>query len=108
MYRGWPFTSWGLSINIPSTIQKRLLKFLLKKALGQFLAEEPDIDNLEVQLGNGTVQLKELRLNVEVLLLLIIQLSAFHLKHLIRLRVSFDITFSHSFNIFFLMLEGIK
>ncbi|CAG8714208.1 13349_t:CDS:2 [Funneliformis caledonium] len=70
MYKVWPFTSWGLgitSINIPSTIQKRLLKFLLKRALGQFLAEELDLDNLEVQFGEGLVQLKELQLNVEVL-----------------------------------------
>ncbi|CAG8497159.1 7566_t:CDS:10 [Diversispora eburnea] len=67
MYKGWPFSGWGLSINVPSTIQKRLLKFLLKRALGQFLAEELDLDNLEIQLGNGFVHLKELQLNVEVL-----------------------------------------
>ncbi|CAG8532578.1 11151_t:CDS:10 [Dentiscutata erythropus] len=67
MYKGWPFSDWGLSINVPATIQKRLLKFLLKRALGQFLAEELDLDNLEVQLGNGLIQLKELQLNVEVL-----------------------------------------
>ncbi|CAG8650341.1 11792_t:CDS:2, partial [Cetraspora pellucida] len=58
---------WGLSINVPATIQKRLLKFLLKRALGQFLAEELDLDNLEVQLGNGLIHLKELQLNVDVL-----------------------------------------
>ncbi|CAG8442525.1 10644_t:CDS:2 [Acaulospora colombiana] len=67
MYKGWPFSGWGLSINVPATIQKRLLKFLLKRALGQFLAEELDLDNLEVQLGKGLVHLKELQLNVEVL-----------------------------------------
>ncbi|RIB23489.1 hypothetical protein C2G38_843653 [Gigaspora rosea] len=67
MYKGWPFSGWGLSINVPATIQKRLLKFLLKKALGQFLAEELDLDNLDVQLGNGLIHLKELQLNVEVL-----------------------------------------
>lgn len=69
MYKGWPFSGWGLSINVPSTIQKRLLKFLLKRALGQFLAEELDLDNLEIQLGEGFVHLKELQLNVEVFLL---------------------------------------
>ncbi|RIA97429.1 hypothetical protein C1645_280628 [Glomus cerebriforme] len=72
MYRGWPFTGWGL-INIPSTIQKRLLKFLLKKALGQFLAEDIDLD-LEVQLGKGLLHLKELQLNVEVLNDLVVDL----------------------------------
>lgn len=64
MYRGWPFTGWGL-VNIPSTIQKRLLKFLLKRALGQFLAEDIDLD-LDVQLSQGLLRLKELKLNVEV------------------------------------------
>ncbi|GBC00239.1 hypothetical protein RclHR1_00380007 [Rhizophagus clarus] len=65
MYRGWPFTGWGF-VNIPSTIQKRLLKFLLKRALGQFLAEDIDLD-LDVQLSQGLLRLKELKLNVEVL-----------------------------------------
>ncbi|CAG8498680.1 19084_t:CDS:10 [Rhizophagus irregularis] len=72
MYRGWPFTGWGL-VNIPSTIQKRLLKFLLKRALGQFLAEDIDLD-LDVQLSQGLLRLKELKLNVEVLNDLVVDL----------------------------------
>ncbi|CAG8485963.1 5701_t:CDS:10 [Paraglomus brasilianum] len=67
MYNGWPFTGWSLNIAIPATIQKRLLTFLLRKALGQFLAEDLDLNNLEVQLGKGFLSLKELELNVEVL-----------------------------------------
>jgi len=66
MYNGWPFTGWSLNIAIPATIQKRLLTFLLRKALGQFLAEDLDLNNLEVQLGKGFLSLKELELNVEV------------------------------------------
>ncbi|ORX90696.1 hypothetical protein K493DRAFT_339837 [Basidiobolus meristosporus CBS 931.73] len=61
--RGWSFSGWTL----PSTLQKRLVKFLLKRAIGQFLLEELDLDNLDVQLGTGYVQLKELQLNTEVL-----------------------------------------
>ncbi|KAK9696351.1 autophagy- protein 2, partial [Basidiobolus ranarum] len=61
--RGWSFSGWTL----PSTLQKRLVKFLLKRAIGQFLLEELDLDNLDVQLGTGFVQLKELQLNTEVL-----------------------------------------
>jgi hypothetical protein len=58
----WPFASWS----IPLTIQKRLFKFLLKKAIGQFLFNELDVDNLDVQVGNGLVYLKNLALNVQV------------------------------------------
>ncbi|CAG8459179.1 6978_t:CDS:10 [Ambispora leptoticha] len=65
MYSGWPF-SWKMSI-IPQTIQKRLLKFLLKKAIGQFLTDELDLDNLDVEFGKGHIHLKELQLNTEVL-----------------------------------------
>ncbi|CAG8475052.1 4609_t:CDS:10 [Paraglomus occultum] len=66
MSTGW-FTGWSLNTAITETLQKRLLTFLLRKAVGQFLAEELDLNNLEVQLGNGFLQLRELQLNVEVL-----------------------------------------
>lgn len=46
---------------------KRLCKFLLKKKLGQFLLGEIDIDQLDVQLANGTIQLSDLALNVDFL-----------------------------------------
>ncbi|KAI9097184.1 hypothetical protein DFS34DRAFT_620774 [Phlyctochytrium arcticum] len=60
----WSFsTGWG----IPQTIQRRLLKFLLKRAIGQFLAYELDLENLDVELSKGTVVLKDLELNLEVL-----------------------------------------
>jgi hypothetical protein len=63
MLRNWPsLASWGL----PAALQKRLVKFLLKRAVGQFLREELDFAHLDVQLGQGLVQLKELALNTEV------------------------------------------
>ncbi|GLT37479.1 hypothetical protein SLA2020_117940 [Shorea laevis] len=46
---------------------KRLFKFLLKKTLGQFILGEIDLEQLDVQLSNGTVQLSDLALNVDYL-----------------------------------------
>lgn len=51
----------------PRWAAKRLCKFLLKKKLGQFLLGEIDIDQLDVQLSQGTVQLNDLALNVDFL-----------------------------------------
>lgn len=58
----WAFTSW----TIPITLQKRILKFVLKKTIGQFLATELDLVHLDVQLGRVHVGLRNLDLNVEV------------------------------------------
>lgn len=46
---------------------KRLFKFLLKKKLGQFILGDIDLDQLEVQLSAGTIQLSDLALNVDYL-----------------------------------------
>ncbi|KAL5714191.1 hypothetical protein ACHQM5_016185 [Ranunculus cassubicifolius] len=46
-------------------IIKHVLKFLLKKKLGQFILGDLDLDQLEVQLGIGTIQLTDLALNVD-------------------------------------------
>ncbi|XP_022149292.1 autophagy-related protein 2 isoform X2 [Momordica charantia] len=46
---------------------KRLCKFLLKKKLGQFLLGDIDLDQLDVQLAEGTIQLGDLALNVDFL-----------------------------------------
>ncbi|GLT98314.1 hypothetical protein SLE2022_158230 [Rubroshorea leprosula] len=46
---------------------RRLFKFLLKKKLGQFILGDIDLDQLDVQLSNGTVQLSDLALNVDYL-----------------------------------------
>ncbi|KAI8824336.1 uncharacterized protein EV422DRAFT_519800 [Fimicolochytrium jonesii] len=59
----WPFSGWS----VPQGLQKRLLKFLLKRAIGQFLAAEIDLENLDVEFGKGQVVLKDLELNLEVL-----------------------------------------
>jgi len=46
-------------------ILKRVCKFLLKKKLGQFILGEIDIDQLDVQIAAGTLQLSDLALNVD-------------------------------------------
>ncbi|XP_058191622.1 autophagy-related protein 2 isoform X1 [Rhododendron vialii] len=46
---------------------KRVCKFLLKKKLGQFILGEIDINQLDVQLRAGTIQLSDLALNVDYL-----------------------------------------
>ncbi|RUS31489.1 hypothetical protein BC938DRAFT_477711 [Jimgerdemannia flammicorona] len=66
MMKGWGFGEWT-TFAIPNNIQKRLYKFLLKKAIGQFLANEIDLDSFDIQLGKGTVELRDLELNVKVL-----------------------------------------
>uniref|UniRef100_A0A5B6ZZ23 Autophagy-related protein 2 n=1 Tax=Davidia involucrata TaxID=16924 RepID=A0A5B6ZZ23_DAVIN len=46
---------------------KRVCKFLLKKKLGQFILGDIDLDQLDVQLTNGTIQLSDLVINVDYL-----------------------------------------
>ncbi|KAK4437873.1 Autophagy-related protein 2 [Sesamum alatum] len=44
---------------------KRVCKFLLKKKLGKFILGDIDLNQLDVQLGAGTIQLSDLALNVD-------------------------------------------
>ncbi len=53
-----------LSLTVP--LQKRLLKFFLKRGLGQFLQNELDLDSLDVQLNNGLVVIRDVVLNAAV------------------------------------------
>ncbi|KAJ6936770.1 hypothetical protein NC652_011455 [Populus alba x Populus x berolinensis] len=46
---------------------KRLCKFVLKKKLGQFILGDIDLDQLDVQISEGTIQLSDLALNVDCL-----------------------------------------
>ncbi|KAH9314281.1 hypothetical protein KI387_022908, partial [Taxus chinensis] len=46
---------------------KRVIKFALKKFLGRFILGELDLEGLEVQLGEGRIQLNQLRLNTHYL-----------------------------------------
>lgn len=44
---------------------KKVCKFLLKKKLGQLILGDIDLNQLDVQLTNGTIQLSDLALNVD-------------------------------------------
>ncbi|XP_048128859.1 autophagy-related protein 2 isoform X2 [Rhodamnia argentea] len=46
---------------------KRVCQFLLKKKLGRFILGDIDLDQLDVQLREGTIQLNDLALNVDYL-----------------------------------------
>jgi autophagy-related protein 2 len=50
------FSRWAL---------KRVCKFFLKKKLGQFILGDIDLDQLDVQLSQGTIQLTDLALNLD-------------------------------------------
>lgn len=50
------FSRWAL---------KRVCKFFLKKKLGQFILGEIDLDQLDVQFSEGTIQLTDLALNLD-------------------------------------------
>lgn len=55
----WPMfsaTDWAL---------KRVLKFLLKRSLGRYLRNELDLQQLDVQLGSGTLELRDVLLNCD-------------------------------------------
>lgn len=63
----WDFlpSAWS-NFALPTNIQKRLYKFLLRKAIGQFLANELDLDNFDIELVQGSVELRDLDLNLQV------------------------------------------
>ncbi|KAI8579183.1 hypothetical protein K450DRAFT_210478 [Umbelopsis ramanniana AG] len=66
--KAWQALSSGwTAFAIPSNIQKRLYKFLLRKSIGRFLAQELDFENFDVELVNGCIELRDLDLNLEVL-----------------------------------------
>eukprot|EP00268_Persea_americana_P033736 TRINITY_DN33367_c0_g1_i1.p1 TRINITY_DN33367_c0_g1~~TRINITY_DN33367_c0_g1_i1.p1 ORF type:complete len:2069 (+),score=417.13 TRINITY_DN33367_c0_g1_i1:91-6297(+) len=63
---GWNIAKSAEAMLSRSVI-RRLCKFLLKKKLGEFICGDIDLDQLDVQLGEGTIQLKDLALNVDYL-----------------------------------------
>ncbi|KAL0085769.1 hypothetical protein F4703DRAFT_1979451 [Phycomyces blakesleeanus] len=66
--KAWEFLSSGwTNFTLPTNIQKRLYKFLLRKAIGQFLANELDLENFDIALVNGSVELRDLDLNLQTL-----------------------------------------
>lgn len=64
--KAWNYLSGWTSFSLPKNIQKRLYKFLLRKAIGQFLQNELDLENFDIELMNGSVELRDLDLNLQV------------------------------------------
>jgi hypothetical protein len=50
-----------------STLQSRLLSYLLKRYLGPYLQSEPSLSQLDYNLSQGFLQLKNLALNIDAL-----------------------------------------
>lgn len=64
MFEGWRksaeemFSNWAV---------KRICKFFLKKKLGQLILGDIDLDQLDIQLTDGSIHLSDLALNVDFL-----------------------------------------
>ncbi|XP_061367133.1 autophagy-related protein 2 [Gastrolobium bilobum] len=61
--------SWNIAKSAESMFSRwamrRVCKFFLKKKLGQFILGDIDLDQLDVQLTQGTIQLNDLALNLD-------------------------------------------
>ncbi|KAL5788358.1 hypothetical protein ACOSP7_005307 [Xanthoceras sorbifolium] len=64
MFGGWRFAKSAEEM-VSRWAVKRICKFFLKKKLGQFILGDIDIDQLDVQLSDGSIQLSDLALNVD-------------------------------------------
>lgn len=64
--KAWNYLSEWTSYALPKNIQKRLYKFVLRRAIGQFLQNELDLENFDIALMNGNLELRDLDLNLQV------------------------------------------
>ncbi|OMO74070.1 hypothetical protein CCACVL1_16949 [Corchorus capsularis] len=67
MFGAWNNIAKSAEAVVSRWAVKRVFKFLLKKKLGQFILGDIDLDQLDVQLTEGTIQLSDLALNVDYL-----------------------------------------
>lgn len=65
--KAWNYLSEWTSYALPKNIQKRLYKFVLRRAIGQFLQNELDLENFDIALMNGNLELRDLDLNLQVI-----------------------------------------
>ncbi|KAF1796478.1 hypothetical protein FB192DRAFT_1292335 [Mucor lusitanicus] len=63
--KAWSYLSEWTSYALPKNIQKRLYKFVLRRAIGQFLQNELDLENFDIALMNGNLELRDLDLNLQ-------------------------------------------
>ncbi|KAJ1966306.1 autophagy- protein 2 [Dipsacomyces acuminosporus] len=65
----WP-SNWSVTLPswaVSNSLQKRLVKFLLRRTVGQFLKTELDDEHIDVQLSSGQMQLRNVELSEEAL-----------------------------------------
>ncbi|KAK8616353.1 hypothetical protein V6N13_017906 [Hibiscus sabdariffa] len=67
MFGAWNNIAKSAEAVVSRWAVKRVFKFLLKKKLGQFILGDIDLDQLDVQLTEGSIQLSDLALNVDYL-----------------------------------------
>ncbi|KAG0202543.1 autophagy- protein 2 [Mortierella sp. GBA30] len=65
--KAWSFGNLLSSFAVPAGLQKRLVSFLLQRAIGHFLEDDLDLEKLDIELSNGIVHLTDLKLNTRVL-----------------------------------------
>lgn len=57
---------WGLGLPWSEGIKKRACRYLLQRYLGQFLEQKLTLEQLTVDLYNGTGSVREVKLDVQV------------------------------------------
>ncbi|XVF01245.1 hypothetical protein REPUB_Repub04eG0071400 [Reevesia pubescens] len=67
MFGAWNNIAKSAEAMVSRWAVKRVFKFLLKKKIGQFILGDIDLEQLDIQLTEGTVQLSDLALNVDYL-----------------------------------------
>ncbi|KAG0044590.1 autophagy- protein 2 [Gryganskiella cystojenkinii] len=65
--KAWSLGNFFSSLALPAGLQKRLVSFLLQRAIGHFLQDDLDLEKLDIELSNGIVHLTDLKLNTVVL-----------------------------------------
>ncbi|KAF9558314.1 autophagy- protein 2 [Mortierella alpina] len=65
--KAWSLGNLFSSLAVPAGLQKRLVSFLLQRAIGHFLEDQLDLEKLDIELSNGIVHLTDLKLNTRVL-----------------------------------------
>ncbi|KAF9283325.1 autophagy- protein 2 [Mortierella alpina] len=65
--KAWSLGNLFSSLAVPAGLQKRLVSFLLQRAIGHFLEDNLDLEKLDIELSNGIVHLTDLKLNTRVL-----------------------------------------
>ncbi|KAI8353657.1 hypothetical protein EDC96DRAFT_466439 [Choanephora cucurbitarum] len=63
--KAWTYLTGLTSYVLPNNIQKRLYKFVLRRLIGQFLEKELDLENFDIALASGNMELRDLSVNKE-------------------------------------------